>query len=142
MRARKQYASLLREIIDPNNRPLVFHCSQGVHRAGIGAALVLSALDVPWETVRGDYLLSNVYRKTAVEKRLAAYRASLAKRRGVAPEQVNLKNLEAYYILQGAYIDAARDAILEEFGSMDRYFRDGLGLSAEELKRFRSELLE
>ena len=35
-----QYAALLRLIADPANRPLVFHCSRGVHRTGTGAGRV------------------------------------------------------------------------------------------------------
>ncbi|RLB44866.1 MAG: protein-tyrosine-phosphatase, partial [Deltaproteobacteria bacterium] len=54
----EQYAGLLRALSDPANRPLVFHCTQGKDRAGCGAAMVLSALGVPWATVIEDYLLS------------------------------------------------------------------------------------
>ncbi len=43
----ERYAALLRLIADPANRPLVFHCSHGIHRTGTGAALLLSALGVP-----------------------------------------------------------------------------------------------
>ena len=46
-----QYAALLRLIADPANRPLVFHCSHGVHHTGTGAAILLSALGVSWDSV-------------------------------------------------------------------------------------------
>jgi len=68
------YARLLREIVKTNSLPLVYHCSHGVHRTGTATAILLSALGVPWETVRDDYLLSNTYRKAEVEKRLSALR--------------------------------------------------------------------
>jgi protein tyrosine/serine phosphatase len=42
--SKKQYAALLRQAADPANRPLVFHCSHGVHRTGTAAAILLSAL--------------------------------------------------------------------------------------------------
>jgi protein-tyrosine phosphatase len=69
-----QYASLLRALGDPANRPLVFHCTQGKDRAGFGAAMVLSALGVPWETVLEDYLLSNHFRKDENDKMLEMIR--------------------------------------------------------------------
>ena len=68
---RQQYGALLRLIADLANRPLVFHCSHGVHRTGVGAAILLSALGVPCKPVREDYLLSNKYRQDEVNKRLA-----------------------------------------------------------------------
>jgi hypothetical protein len=37
--ARQQYANLLREVAKSQNRPIVFHCSQGVHRTGAASAI-------------------------------------------------------------------------------------------------------
>jgi protein-tyrosine phosphatase len=91
----QQYAALLREITNPANHPLVFHCSHGVHRTGTGAAILLSALGVPWETVREDYLLSNNYRQAEVEKRLGQLRQLAAEKQDVSPEQVDMTNMEA-----------------------------------------------
>ena len=39
--------------------PLAFNCSAGKDRAGTAAALILSALGVPRETVVEDYVLTN-----------------------------------------------------------------------------------
>ena len=139
---REYYAALLREIADPANRPLVFHCSHGVHRTGTAAAILLSALGVPWETVRADYLLSNTYRQDEIEHRLAQLRELHAESTGVAPEEVDTTNMEAFYILQAAYIDAALEQAVEDYGSMEAYIRDGLGISDEEVAALRSQLLE
>ena len=67
------------------------------------------ALGVPWETVREDYLLSNKYRKAETEKRLAQLRELAAKNQNLPPEEVDMTNINAFYILQGSYIDATRD---------------------------------
>ncbi len=140
--ARQQYATLLRQIADPSNRPLAFHCSHGVHRTGTAAAILLATLGVPWETVREDYLLSNDYRKEEVEKRLSELRQLAAENEGIAPDQVDTANMNAFYILQGSYIDGSHDQIVKEFGSLEGYLRQGLGLSEAEIERLRAELLE
>ncbi|UCC51209.1 MAG: tyrosine-protein phosphatase, partial [Anaerolineaceae bacterium] len=137
---RKQYATLLRLIADPANRPLVFHCSHGVHRTGTGAAILLSALDVPWETVRQDYLLSNQYRHDEVNRRLAQLRQMAAENQGVSLEQVDMTNMNAFLIQDGSYIDASQDEIVQDFGSMAGYLQNGLGLSQHELSRLREAL--
>ncbi len=140
--ARAEYAKLLRMIADPTNRPLAFHCSHGVHRTGTGAAILLSALGVPWESVREDYLLSNVYRKEEVEKRLTQFRKLAAEKQGIAADQVDMTNFNAFYVLEGEYIDAALDEIKTKYGSIEQFLLDGLGLSAGEIDRLRQELLE
>jgi protein-tyrosine phosphatase len=140
--AKEQYATLLRLVADPANRPLVFHCSHGVHRTGTATAILLSALGVPWETVREDYLLSNVYRKEEVERRIAQLRQMASEKQGIPPEEVDMTNIRAFYILEGSYIDATRDEILKQYGSMDAYLHRGLGLSDVEIKKLKDELLE
>jgi len=139
---RDEYAALLREIGDPANRPLVFHCSHGVHRTGTAAAILLSALGVPWETIRQDYLLTNEYRAEEVEVKLAKIRQQAATTLGVSEDEVDMTNVEAFYILEGSYIDGALEQAVADYGSMEAYIRDGLGISDEEVERLRSELLE
>jgi protein-tyrosine phosphatase len=140
--AQEHYAALLREIADPASRPLVYHCSHGVHRTGTATAILLSALGVPWETVREDYLLSNTYRWDEIEHRLSALRDLYAENNGIPPEEVDTTNMDAFYILQGAYIDAALEQAIEEYGSMEAYIRDGLGITDEEVELLREQLLE
>lgn len=118
----EQYGELLHLIVDPANRPLVFHCSHGVHRTGTGAAILLSALGVPWETVREDYLLSNRYRQEEVDGRLGQLRALAADKLDVAPEAVDMGNMEAFLIQDGSYIDASLDEIEQAYGSIADYF--------------------
>ena len=126
----------------PSRRPLVMHCSHGVHRTGTAAAILLSALGVPWETVREDYLLSNRYRKDEVEKRIAQLRQMASEKQDIPPEKVDMTNIMAFYILEGTYIDATYDEIMKQYGSMDAYLYNGLGLSRAEIQNLRDELLE
>jgi len=140
--ADQQYAAFLRELADPKNRPLVFHCSHGVHRTGTAAAILLSALGVPWETVREDYLLSNEYRKEEVAKRVEQLRELAAKNQGIPADRVDMANINAFYILQPDYIDASLEEAVKQYGSMDKYIRDGLGITKEEIKSLRDALLE
>jgi protein-tyrosine phosphatase len=139
---RDEYAAMIRAVIDPANRPFVFHCSHGVHRTGTATAILLSALGVPWETVREDYLLSNTFRAEENEKRIEQLTNEAAKTLGIPPEDVDTTNIVAFYILQGEYIDGTLEAIENEYGSMDNYLKMGLGLSQEELSALREQLLE
>ncbi len=140
--AKEQYAILLREVIDQDNRPIAFHCSHGIHRTGTAAAILLWSLGVPWDTIREDYLLSNIYRAKEIEKRLDYFRNLAANNQDIPPEEVDMTNIEAFYILQGYYVDAVKETIEEEYGSIDNYMTNGLGLSAGEIRLLKDELLE
>lgn len=139
---KEEYAALLRDVADPANRPFVFHCSHGVHRTGTATAILLSALGVPWETVREDYLLSNTYRSEEIKRRIKQLTLEAAKTLNIPPEEVDTTNIVAFYILQGDYIDGTLEIIEKEYGSMDNYITKGLGLSYEELENLRNQLLE
>lgn len=138
---KEEYAGLLRTALDPQRRPLVFHCSHGVHRTGTAAALLLSALGVPWETVREDYLLSNRYRAKETQDALARIRKGTAAKLGVAEEEVDMTNVEAFYVLQGEYIDASLEEAVKLYGSMDAYICEGLGIDEQELVELRNRCL-
>jgi len=137
---KKEYSELLKKIAEADE-PIVFHCSHGVHRTGTATAILLWGLGVPWETVREDYLLSNKYRKDEVDKRLKQFRDMAAKNRKIPAEQVDMTNFQAFYILQGNYIDAVRDEIKEKHGSIRGYMIDGLGLTDQDMRKLRKRLL-
>lgn len=140
--AREQYAALIREIIASAGTPLVYHCSHGVHRTGTATAIILSAVGVPWQTVREDYLLSNDARAEAVEKRTEQLRQLAAKTFEIAPEEVDMTNINAFYILEGSYIDGSLNYIKATYGDMDTYLSKGLGLDAQEIAQLKNLLLE
>ena len=109
---------------------------------GPGAAILLSALGVPWETVRADYLLSNQYRRAEVEKRLRQLRHMAAQRQGIDVKQVDMTNMNAFLIQDGSYVDASRDEMVADFGSVAGYVRQGLRLSENEVLTLQASLLE
>jgi protein-tyrosine phosphatase len=102
----------------------------------------LSALGVPWETVREDYMLSNEYRKEEIERRLGQLKEKAAETFLIEPEEVDMTNIEAFYVLQPSYIDASLDEAVKQYGSMENYIREGLGISDQELEKLRNQLLE
>lgn len=139
---RHQIGALLHVAADPANRPLVFHCTQGKDRAGINAAILLSALGVPWQTVVEDYLLSNSQRREQADASLASMRESAARQRGIPPEEVDMSNIRGLFFVHTSYLGAAHDEISREYGSVEAFIRDGIGWSDSDLRRLRDGLLE
>ena len=137
-----QYSGLLQTLLDASCRPLVFHCTQGKDRAGFGAAMVLSALGVPWETVLEDYLLSNHYRQAENDKMLQMIRGFAASNGGPDDEEIAFQRVEGLLYVKEQSLMAAHGEIVERHGSVEAYLVDGLGCSRDALTALRDELLE
>ena len=61
--ARQAYRQMFDFLLanDKESQSLVFHCSAGKDRTGVGAFLILSALGVKLKIIKNDYLLTNLF---------------------------------------------------------------------------------
>lgn len=121
------FARLLQLIASPEALPLLFHCTSGRDRTGFASAIVLLALGVPRGTVAEDYALSNRYRRDLTFQIGGS----------VAPEV-----MAALTQAHPDYLAAAFTAIDAQWGSVERYLRDGLGLDVDTQQRLQDQLLE
>ena len=137
-----QYSKLIQLAADPVKLPLVAHCTHGKDRTGMGAAIILSTLGVPWDTVINDYMLSNQYRKGENETQQAQMRMLMTKPGGVPLNDVDMAYITPLFTVAPTYLDGARQEMVDEYGSVDNYIREGLGISDEMRDRLRDELLD
>jgi protein-tyrosine phosphatase len=114
--------------------PLVFNCAAGKDRAGTAAALILSALGVPRETVVDDYVLTN----RVVD--LEAIFMDRRRRNELTDQSRGV--VTAILKADPSYLHAALDAVEEKHGSIAAYLRDALGITEEALFTMRQSLLE
>ena len=121
-----RFASLFAHVLDEHEAPLVFHCTAGKDRTGFAAALILRSLGVSEEDVMHDYLLTN--------ERLAMPDAS---RHGLTPEVGAV-----LWRVQPEFLHAAFEAVEADYGGLEGYLREGLGLGAAERERLRRLYLE
>ena len=121
---------LLFRLLEERKTPLLFHCSAGKDRTGIGSMLLLLALGVSEEDAVADYMLTNVYRKAHID-------AFLEK---VPPEQRDL--LVSVEGVSRPMAEGALRAILKRYGSYEAYFEAEFGLDAARLDDLRNEYLE
>lgn len=98
--------------------PLLFHCSGGKDRTGLAAALFLSAAGVSREVIMNDYLVSRERAELKYAKEIKL-KPELAPLLTVKPE----------------YLEAAFDVIDEEFGGMDAYLTNQLGVDPKLIRQ-------
>ena len=123
-----QYRDFFKTLLNPDAYPVVFHCAAGKDRTGFAAALVLSALGVDWNTIMDDYLLTNTY----------LIPSSIGMQ---APPQA----MPAMRQLQGvreSYLLAARNEIISNYGSIDNYLQQALGVGNTEKEQLKKYLLK
>jgi protein-tyrosine phosphatase len=100
---------------------LLFHCTAGKDRTGIGAALILYALGVDETVIYEDYELTNFYRKASNEQFI-----KMLTSKGVSEN--------AAKVLMSAdkkYLKATFDAIKKQYGSMELFLQNEMGLNKE-----------
>jgi protein-tyrosine phosphatase len=106
--------------------PLVIHCTAGKDRTGFACALILHVLDVPNELIAEDYLLTNrFYRRDPTAS-------------SDLPEEVR----QVLARVEASFLAAAFDAIRDDYGDLENYLVDGLGLGARERARLQARYLD
>lgn len=125
---RSQFATLFNELASADGAAL-FHCTAGKDRTGWTAAVLLSIAGVDSATIMSDYLATNEYTAARVAATLAQMPPSMA----------------AIYApllgVQASYLQAGLDQVVAEYGSMDNYLKEGLGLSQETLYVLRGKMV-
>lgn len=129
----RRMLELLTEPVDPAV-PALLHCAAGKDRAGTSMAIILLALGVERSAIEADYLESN-----AQHRRYRIRRGDGST--GSAIDPAVMKLLSPLFEARVEYLDAAFEAIDEEWGSVDRYLEEGLGLTKERRERLREALL-
>jgi protein-tyrosine phosphatase len=106
--------------------PLVIHCTAGKDRTGFACALILHALGVPGDLIAEDYLLTNRF-----------YRRDPSSSSDL-PEDVR----QVLGSVETSFLAAAFDAIGADYGNLESYFSNGLGLGARERAALEARYLE
>lgn len=134
----ESYKQVLRRLID-GPVPAVTHCTAGRDRTGVYSAILLTALGVPWETVVDDYLLTNRYWLTdaSIAQRQKDYQARYA-----LAQPPPADGVRSMMTLQPDTLNAAFAAITKRYGSFDRFLKDGLALSEQDLVALKARFLE
>ena len=110
-RYRTLFAHLLQD-----RAPLVIHCTAGKDRTGFACALILHTLGVPDHVIAEDYLMTNQF-----------YRRDPNSGSDL-PDDVK----QVLGAVQPAFLGAAFEAIDADYGNLETYLKDGIGLGSAE----------
>ncbi|MQS75419.1 tyrosine-protein phosphatase [Companilactobacillus halodurans] len=113
---------------DQDKQSLLFHCAAGKDRTGIGALLILKALNVDYETITKDYLLTNLmYEDTkTIEKTLNDKNGN---------QSINKMNMT-----KGDFqsITSIFSAIDHYYGDFENYLNTAMGIDKDKLAKLKA----
>ena len=125
--AKEAFRKLFLALGDRDQLPALFHCTTGKDRTGWAAAALLTLLGVPRETIMEDYLRSNDYIIPKYQKVIDAV-VEGGGDQAIPPAILGVKR---------EYLDAAFDEMQTKYGSIEKYFSEGLGMDAAQRKALR-----
>jgi protein-tyrosine phosphatase len=123
--ARHSYAELIKKVAYGDDA-LVYHCTAGKDRTGWASAVILSLLGVSRTEIVKDYMASNQYLAEKNKRTLAMVKA--------ANPTFVAQHLEDV-------IEAAFHEVDVQFGSMENYAQNALGLDAATIQQLKNRLL-
>lgn len=133
--SQKGYSGFFEVLLNHGEGAVLWHCTAGKDRAGFGSVLILSALGVDRETILEDYILTNQYYRENIEQLEQFIRS-----KGLPEEAV--KAAKSMAGAEQAYLEKALDTIDKNYGSMDAYLENQLGLSVDNKQKLRDKYLE
>lgn len=100
---------------EKDGEAVLFHCTAGKDRTGMGAVYLLSILGVPDDVIRADYLSSNKHLLLNQQNKQKMYQEL---------GETFLQNIEDLTRVCDEYLDTALDLIKAESGSVVQYLED------------------
>ena len=128
----KKYKPMFDELfnLEPD-QALLFHCTAGKDRTGVGAALILYSLGVEEASIYKDYEATNEFRKDLNEELI----------RSLISKGLSEPAARSMMAANPEYLKAAFDAIIKQYGSMDNFMEKEIGLTGDRKKLLRSKFL-
>ena len=127
--SRRYYRKLFKILLKFGKKGAVLmHCSQGKDRTGMGVAMLLLTLGVDINTVKRDYLISQIEMVPYVKLKQNSFRKY----------HVNdnfLANIKSLYTVSGDYFDSAMDEIHKRYGTWYRFEHRYLKLSDRKITK-------
>ena len=129
--AQAAYGEFFRILLAAEGRPVLWHCTQGKDRTGVGALLLLTALGMDWDTIMEDYLLTNTFTQRLMDG--IAVMENPPFNEDIAREifLVFPENLRMY-----------RDCVELEYGSVMNYLELALNVGPDEIETLERYYLE
>lgn len=132
--AAEYYGRFFNLLLEADDRAVLWHCTAGKDRVGIGTALLLTVLGVDRDTIIRDFLKTNVY-----VKERADWFAGLVKEE--TGDNVLADCVHVLLTVSESYLLQAFASIEKSFGNMDTYLKEHIGITEDKRELLKRKFL-
>lgn len=132
--SQKGFTQFFDDVLATEEGSVLWHCTIGKDRAGLATMLLLHVLGASPDAIMRDYQATNRYvasRTQEIMDALAAYHLA-----GTLDDSIHVINSA-----DPRFLGAAIDAVNREFGSLDTYVEEALGITADKRAELRARYL-
>lgn len=129
------YRKLLDVIKENKSGAVLYHCTVGKDRVGVGTALILMILGVSRDDIIKDYVKTNDSVKFLTESSM-----ELGRKRGVDKEII--ENIPYINGVDASYLDRIFDFIDTGYGSLENFLNKRMGIDEQYIDDIRKNYLE
>ena len=131
------YGKFLRILRQPHKGAVLWHCTAGKDRAGIGAVLIEEVLGIDRGDIMEDYLKTKDYLAGEIQ-----YLIQMIKGREKTTSPLADEALGYLFGADLDYLQAFYDTVDQSYGSMQGFLEKGLGVTREDCEAMREMYLE
>lgn len=133
--AKAAYQNFFKLLISAeNDQSVLYHCTAGKDRTGLGSVFLLSAFGVGQKTILNDYLLTNDVTADYVNNRVSSILSA-------GLPQAFADNTRALSTVAPEYLNRSMETISTSFGSMSNYLSQHLELSNSDIQTLKNNFL-
>lgn len=132
--AARQYGVFLNAVADAPDGAVLWHCSAGKDRAGVGTALLLSVLGVPRDVILSDFVKTNEFLLPGTMKMVEGILA-------VNPDPEVAACARVLCEVRDSYLKGVFEIIDQNYDTMESYVETMLGLTKKQQNRIREKYL-
>lgn len=130
-----QYKKFFDVLLEEHDGSILWHCSAGKDRCGMGTVFILKALGMSDELIYEDYLLTNQFYADATKKLI-----ELADARGLDASYHTI--IQAVNGVRKEFLDSVYKTCNELYGGLNEFMKQKLDLNEEKIERLKDLYLE
>ena len=138
------YSRFIKILTEKHDKAVLWHCSAGKDRAGVGAVIIEEILGIPRETIIADYLKTMDYLSGYVDTYRKYITSQIEKEKHLSDQekQVVSEAVGNLFGLDRSYLEAYYEEINRKYRDFGTFIRKGLGLSEEQIRQLKADYLE